>query len=519
MGGFLCCSLVDERKGGVRLAAIEAKDYRYRYADETTEALSIQSLTIKKGELALFIGPSGSGKTTFLRRVAAHISENKNVSKSVHSQPEQDTNCTEGLRGSETGLLRVESDSFGYVWQNTSAQLVCHLVEQEIAFGMENLGFPVDVMRRRLAEVVTFFGLENLLHKDVEALSAGEQQTVNIAAVALRPQVLLLDEPTSALDPMAAERLVGLIQKLHRETGITILVAEQRPELFFDATDRIIMMNKGDVGFQGDYLAWITNGPNLFMTKSIHMAIESGADPSIVVSRRQRREWLKEKMETGMKGSPADVVASGKSQGEEDIDGRKQNGETEPAVIVKNVFFRYELKTPDILRECNLTLETSRITALVGGNGSGKTTLAELIGGYIKPQSGKMKCKADRIAYLPADPRFLFLEDVEELSGGENELRAIHHVMERDADLYILDEPTKGLDPEKKQELIRLLQKKKESGKTVLLVTHDIEFAAECADMMAMMFDGRVVTCENTRSFLEGNAFYTTELQRLLSWD
>ncbi len=478
--------------------------------------MSIGSFEASKGEMVLLIGDSGSGKTSLLRRIAAHT-------RMYGEDEKNNVQREEGLRGSESGELISTADGFGYVWQNPSAQLVCNRVEQEIVFGMENLGTPVEDMHRRLAEVVTFFGMEKLLHRETVKLSAGEQQTVNIAgAMAMRPELLLLDEPTSALDPMAAERLVALIHKIHTETGVTILVAEQRPELFFDVADRIVVMEAGDVVFAGDYRSWVERGESPFMSKSLCLAVQSGADSDVAVSKRLRREWLHEQLEDE---AVSDVSQSRTKQDISDYSStnKRENGDTY-ALSLKNISFRYFAKGPDVLHECSMQLNAGSITALVGGNGSGKTTLAEVIGGYLKPYAGRIhgskdkKGKGDGVSYLPANPAYLFLEDTDEVSGGELEMRGLHHVLDKDASLYILDEPTKGLDPGKKKEVINLLHAKREEKKTVLLVTHDIEFAAECADHIAMMFDGKVVTCEKTKHFLEGNVFYTTELQRLLSW-
>lgn len=459
----------------------------------------------------LLIGTSGSGKTTLLRRIAAHT-------------PAINCRLEDGLKGVEDGVLTSDLHGFGYVWQDPDAQMVCHKVEQEIVFGMENLGTPAEDMRRRLAEVVTFFGLEALLHRETDSLSAGEKQTVNIAgAMAMKPELLLLDEPTSALDPMAAERLVGLIRKIHEETGVTIVIAEQRPELFFEVADRIVVMDEGDAVFADDYRAWLRQGESPFMSRSLRMALQTGADPDTAISRRKRRSWLINHTPDTIQKDHSDQKHSSVGQLPDEKNWQANSSEKSGLdkhadIVVKNISFRYNLKSPDVLTDCSLSLKQGEITALVGGNGSGKTTLAEIIGGYLKPYAGKVRRASDTVSYLPANPAYLFTKDVDELSGGESEMRGIRHVLDRDAYVYILDEPTKGLDPDKKEEVRRLLQEKKKENKVILLVTHDIEFASACADTMAMMFDGRVVTCEKTKEFLEGNVFYTTEWQRLLSW-
>ena len=454
--------------------------------------------------MVLLVGPSGCGKTTLLRRLADEV----------------------GLRGVSSGELHCEAKSYGYVWQDPGAQLVTHRVESEIVFGMENLGFTKAEMERRLAEVVTFFGLEDLVHREVSGLSAGEQQLVNIAgAIAVKPELLLLDEPTSALDPMAAERLAGLIRKIHRELGTTVILAEQRPEIFFEMTDHIICMEEGGILYQGDYEGFINFGRSKeFLPASVRLAIAAGAASDQVADPLSRRRWWQ-----GNKESAGHFSESSPGSSSE-----QQTVSKEILLRAKHIWFRYEKKSPDVLKDCSLDLPTDQITAIVGGNGSGKTTLAQILAGYLAAYRGdcswygdekrmlrsRRACQCHSVSFLPSNPAYIITDPaLLDASGGEREWTGIELVLEKEAELYILDEPTKGLDPGRKDELTRLLKEKARLGKTVLLVTHDIEFAAVTADVMALMYDGRIVACENKEKFLTGNVFYTTELQRLLSWD
>ncbi len=519
------------------MSFIEANNLSFKYAESDRCALSIDRLSVEKGELVLMIGPSGSGKTTLLRRIVDET----------------------GYKGERGGDIEVQARSYGYVWQEIFAQPVSHRVESELVFGMENKGYEQAYMERRLAEIVAFFGLEDMVHREISSLSAGELQTVNIAAaITEKPELLLLDEPTGSLDPMAAERLAGLIRKINESLGITVIIAEQRPELFYEMADRILFLEDGHVLFDGDYIGYLgalatrkegveyrdlnrltgdyphrEEKMSSYLPESVNMSLQLGAKPEDISDIRRRRRWWQESEEAEK------YIENKKKDDLSQTNQADKNGikhDREAAVTVKNVYYRYEKNAPDVLKRCCFTLHKGRITALVGGNGSGKTTLAEIIAGIIKPYKGSVRCISDgkksydqddkrenrsyknggvSVSYLPADPGLLYTGEPFDGSGGEKEWHGIETVMGREADIYILDEPTTGLDPEKKQKLLAMVNEKRDAGFTVLLVTHDVEFAARTADDMAMMYDGRIVACESKEAFLRGNVFYTTELQRL----
>ena len=486
------------------MAFIDAKKLCFRYAGGSEPALDIESLSVEKGELVLLIGSSGSGKTTLLRRLADET----------------------GYKGEKSGEIELEAASFGYVWQDIYAQPVSHRVESEIVFAMENKGYDKSDMERRLAEIVAFFGLEELVHKEISELSAGELQTVNIAsAIVEKPDLLLLDEPTGSLDPMAAERLSALIKKINTELGITVFIAEQRPELFYEAATRIVFMEKGRIAFDGAYDKLISKlseeisgvgvskkssgnadegGVISYLPASVRLGLELGAPKESVISRRSLREWFL---------NDTDKYENYLSV----IENNTKNKSIKDAgyFSYKNISFRYEKKSPDVIKDCDFLIAKGSITALVGGNGSGKTTLAEIIAGVLKAYRGK--AESAKVGYLPSDPGLIFTDEPFDGSGGEREWHGIELVFSREAELYILDEPTTGLDPDKKRQLISMIRHKRDEEKTVLVVTHDVEFAAKVADDMAMMYDGRIVACEKKEDFLKGNLFYTTELARLLS--
>ena len=208
------------------MAFIEAKDYRFFYPDEVTPAVSVEQMEIKQGTITLLVGPSGCGKTTLLRKLAGET----------------------GIRGREEGSLTNQAKGCAYVWQNPDNQIVTDRVSYEIVFGLENIGMEQQQMKRRLAEVISSFGLENLVTRDTMTLSGGEKQLLNIASgLAMNPELMILDEPTSQLDPVAARRIYDLIRQINEEFGVTIVIAEQRLEDLVAFVDEVICMADGKI--------------------------------------------------------------------------------------------------------------------------------------------------------------------------------------------------------------------------------------------------------------------------------
>ncbi len=429
----------------------------------------------------LVFGRSGCGKTTLMRRLAG-----------------QDM-----FRGTETGKLTVKANSHGYVWQDTASQIVCDRVESELVFGMENMGYSKELMERRLAELVMFFGLDGLLHKKTYELSTGEQQILNVAsAVALKPEMMLYDEPTGSMDPASADRFLSIVKKINKELGITTILTEQRPEIFFEIADRILVMDEGRVVFNGSH------------DELMRAAGASSGHP-------------------GEAYLPGFIGKSGKTY---EVSGCSDKN----AISAKRVWFRYEQGGQDVIKDLSFELKAGSISAMVGANGSGKSTLAMLLAGLKRPYMGKVRAVGD-IAYLPANPVYMFTKDKVfkelggdrtapeyagalgldvgtgaytanmhpmDLSGGEMERLGLAIALSRECDIYILDEPTKGLDPYAKIALNDILHTMIRKNKTILLITHDVEFAAVSSDNMAMMFDGRLVAYESTEAFLNNNYFY-----------
>lgn len=498
---------MDAGKGGDCLAFIKAEDYRFYYPEQSKPAVSIEDCRIRQGTICLLAGPSGCGKTTFLRQLAG----------------------VRGLKGRTEGTLINRAEGTAYVWQDPDNQIVTDSVHYEILFGMENKGMPVDQMTRRLAEVVTAFGLEELVGRDTMDLSGGEKQLLNVASsLAMNPELLILDEPTSQLDPVAAVRLYDLLRRINEELGVTILIAEQRLEDIVPLADQMICMEEGEIiaaGMPCEVFTQVreTECGKLFPA---YMQMQDG-----LLTKKDARLWFESHYQC--RENP---VFTGLEKGAAE--------ERKDMLVFRDISFRYEKKGKDVLQSCSGRLPMGKITCLVGGNGSGKTTLLRLLAGQLRAYHGRIRPVVRHTSYLPQNPSYLFLEESvqaecgtmteegrtlaerfglmplagshpSDLSGGEKQRLALCRVLGQEAELYLLDEPTKGMDAGAKGLLGELLHTWTERGRTVVVVSHDMEFAARYADEIAFLYQGQIVLQTDLRKFFEDNQFYTTTMNRV----
>lgn len=470
----------------------------------------MEHLFIEKGAFCLLAGASGSGKTTLLRQI---FKDN-------------------ALQGKQEGILSVTSDAVSYVWQNPASQIVTDRVEYEIVFGLENIGMKKEQMQRRLAEVVTFFGLEALLERDTMNLSGGEMQILNVAAaVAMNPDILLLDEPASQLDPVAARRLYEMLRQINEELGITVVIAEQRLEDIIVLADQMVLIREGKVVVSGTpgevYQKACPKDRKRFFPSYMQVYKNERKEMTQLISQKTVRQWFEKHYQ---EKEEASITVSHEKMGE--------------TISCKSIHFRYEKNMADVVKDCNCNIPKGNVTCIAGGNGSGKSTFLQLLSGRYRSYHGKIKEVPTSISYLPQQAKYLFLEDsfeqarknasemtkkyitkfgIEELlhchpadvSGGELQRMALCFVLGKDAELYLLDEPTKGMDRDSKEILKNILRNLVAQRKTVVMVSHDMEFAAQVADYMALMFKGRLDLLMDSRSFFEENQFYTTELNRI----
>ena len=526
------------------MAHFQIKDLSFSYPTaKGKKSLDSVNLSIEKGEYVVLCGKSGSGKTTLLRQLKSVLAPHGKKTGEILF------NGTPIEKVSQ----RDQSAKIGYVMQNPDDQIVTDKVWHELAFGLESLGCDQKTMRARVAEMACYFGIQDWFHRDVANLSGGQKQLLNLASImAMQPEVLILDEPTSQLDPIAASDFLNTVRKINIELGTTVIITEHRLEDIFPHADRAIVMDGGKViaddtpGHIGKLLYQQKN--DMFAAMPTPVRVFYGADGvgECPLTVREGRTWLS-------KSHPAPKVNA--------LPAEKLEDEIEkPALSLKELWFRYEKDSPDVLRGVSAEVPTGTLYAVVGGNGAGKTTTLKAICGICKPYRGKVKVFGKPVekyksaelfggclAMLPQDPKSLFVkktvrEDLAEmtkdekriaevaavceiesllnnhpydLSGGEQQRAALAKVLLTNPKLLLLDEPTKGIDSFFKEKLAAILCKLKAQGITIVMVSHDVEFCAKYADVVSMFFDGQMLTTDTPRRFFGNNSFYTTAANRM----
>ncbi len=518
----------------------------------TPDKLSLKdvNISIQKGQYITVCGRSGSGKTTLLKHLKSVLTP--------HGKRGGDI-LFEGKPLSDADL-REQSSKIGYVMQNPDNQIVTDKVWHELAFGLESLGYDQKTIRLRVAEMASYFGIQNWFHKNVSELSGGQKQLLNLASImAMQPTVLILDEPTSQLDPIAAADFLNTVRKINLELGTTVIITEHRLEDIFHASDRVIVMEEGRVIADdeprkiGELLR--NENSDMFAAMPSPVQIYYGAKSSLLcpLTVREGRNWLSEYFND--REIKVDSLPDEEPMNEDDVS----------ALTLKEVWFRYEKDLPDVLKGVSMNVPKGSIFAIVGGNGTGKSTTLKAICNICKPYRGKVlingkyveKYKSgelfkNNLAMLPQDPQSLFVkktvkEDLEEmlslsdsekekkvnevaelceitpllnshpydLSGGEQQRAALAKVLLTNPKILLLDEPTKGIDSFFKIKFAQILKKLTAMEVTIVMVSHDVEFCAKYADMVSMFFDGSIITTNTPTKFFSQNSFYTTAANRM----
>lgn len=520
------------------MAILQFEDVSFAYPGAEKRALSHINLSIEEGTYMVLCGPSGCGKTTLLRQAKKELA------------PAGAAEGTVFFRGKPLEELSPldSASGIGFVQQNPDNQIVTDFVWHELAFGLENLGLPTQVIRRRVAEMAAFFGISPWYRKHTWELSGGQKQLLNLASImAMDPELLILDEPTSMLDPLASRSFLDTVRRIHDELGVAILLTEHRMEEVFPAAGQVVVMDKGEVlseGSPAETARTLLENPDknrLYFGLPSAVRIfaslqgdEDGYDEMSVPltvgeGRRQMRELLGDHKAQDI---PAKALPKAKT-----------------ALKAQELWFRYEETGADILRGLSLEIKKGQLLCLLGGNGAGKTTLLKLLSGLSKPYRGRVKLeKGERLGLLPQSTKAMFTMDTVreelldsaegdgqrmeqaaeqmelkglygqhpyDLSGGETQRLALAKLLLKDDTVLLLDEPTKGMDAYAKDHLAVHLKALAARGAAILLVTHDLEFAARYADRCAMMFDGMIHSEDEPHRFFAGNRFYTTDANRI----
>ena len=533
---------------------------KFSYPNQLKKALNNINFSIDEGDFVLICGESGCGKSTLLRHLKPELSPHGQVSGDIYYYSQKINDYSSKQLASE----------IGYVLQNPDSQIVTDKVWHELAFGLENMGLDTQSIRLRVAEMASFFGIQGWFRKNVNDLSGGQKQLLNLASImAMQPKILILDEPTSQLDPIAAKDFIDTLVRINKELSTTIIMTEHNLEDIYSVCDKVIVMEDGKV---------ICNDTNYKVVDILsgdknHKMFKSLPTPSKIYNQlngylegankspltvKDCRQWLNDSMD--------EVTITKLDDSETEINISKKDREI--AIELKDVYFQYNKISEPTIRDLSFKVYKGEIYSILGGNGTGKSTTLSLVARQRKPQRGKIfinniemkkynnkSLYENNLALLPQNPQSLFVfetirEDLEEvlilknkdreyidkevkrvsklldiehllehhpydLSGGELQRAGMAKVMLLNPKIILLDEPTKGLDAYCKEEIGKMLMKLRDMGVTIVVVSHDIEFSARYSDRCAMFFDGSIVSEGTPKEFFLGNNFYTTVSNRI----
>lgn len=467
---------------------IVCEKLNFAYPTSARSVLKNIDFTVSGGEFCLVIGRSGAGKSTLLKLMKKEIAPH----------------------GALSGSIEING-SVGYVAQNVEENIVTDKVRSELSFGLTNMGMGRDAIELSVAETASYFNLSDKLDNDILTLSGGEKQLLNLASVMItKPEILVLDEPTCQLDPVSAQRFVAVVKRLNRDFGTTVVISEHLTEELLPYADSVMIIENGEVVLKDtpqNAVSFLKRNHNSLLGGiPLFMRLFDGADTV-----PQCREILKSKNLPLLKT---------------DIEEAKTD------LRLKNISFAY-IKNHDVLKSLDLRIYKGKINVILGANSSGKSTALKVAAGVLKAHHGKVKTdkKVSMLCQNPLDlftkehckdevkfgkiTEFLQIDDIKEqhpydISGGQAQRLALAKVLEKNADIILLDEPTKALDYELKVRLADILYRLCDEGKTVVIATHDIDFAGEYGDYISFLLNGEIVTTMPRREFFTSLNFYTT---------
>ncbi|MFF2651969.1 ABC transporter ATP-binding protein [Streptomyces sp. NPDC058045] len=526
-----------------------------RYQDEPHPTVAGVDLTVPEGELVLVVGPSGVGKSTLLGTVSGLVPHFTGGTLTGR--------VTVAGRDTRTHKPRELADVVGTVGQDPLAHFVTDTVEDELAYGMESLGLPPDVMRRRVEETLDLLGLTTLRDRPIATLSGGQRQRVAIGSVLTpHPSVLVLDEPTSALDPAAAEEVLAVLQRLVHDLGTTVLMAEHRLERVVHYADQVLLMPAPGAPAR-------LESPAAAMAHSpVHPPVVglgrlAGWEPLPLTVRDARRRAGPLRDRLADRTPAASAAPPAPAPRRRTLLHRTTAPGPEPVARTTGLGVRHG--RVEALRQVESTVSPGETLALMGRNGAGKSTLLATLVGLLAPTTGSVTVGGAtphrttprelvrRVGLVPQEPRDLLYADTvaaecaaadrdadapagtcrtlldrllpgigdsvhpRDLSEGQRLALALCVVLAAEPPLLLLDEPTRGLDYAAKARLVTVLRDRAAAGLATVLATHDVELAAETADRVVILAEGEIVADGPTAEVVTASPAYAPQVAKILA--
>lgn len=475
------------------MVLLKTENLSFSYPACDKSALDNITLEINKGDFIMVMGGTGAGKSTLLRLLKKEIAP----------------------FGRINGTIENHFSSISFVSQNPDTSFVAENVRGELAFALENQRLDNDRIAVKIGETSSFFNLSDLLDKKISTLSGGERAVVSIASSMITDcDLLVLDEPLAQLDPKSSNQIINLLKRVNDELGVTVILSSHISDGIIDLCDKLLILEKGkNIAFdKPDVLAADSRFSHFF---PIYTNLFS-AKPLTVKSAILCEERFTEK-------PPENTI--------------KKSVHNDISVSLKNITFAYDKREVDILSSLSFKAYSGEIHSIIGANGSGKTTLLKIIANIKKAYSGKVKING-KVAYMPQDPRYLFTKDTVgeeittdtarkfgldayltrhpyDLSGGQIQKLALAILSEQEFDILVLDEPTKALDSFGRVSLASYLKTLSSGGKTVIMATHDLDFAGQVSDRVSFLSDGMITISGGRRAVFSSLNYYTTQIRRI----
>jgi energy-coupling factor transport system ATP-binding protein len=507
---------------------VEFKNVSFTYEGAQQPALKDVSLSVHQGEIILITGPAGSGKTTLcscINGLVPHFHE---------GTLEGDVFVREyNTRTSRVGGL---ASLVGMVFQDPESQLVTNSVADEVAFGPENFGVPRAEINDRVADALRATRLDGYEEREPHTLSGGEQQACVIAAVyAMHPEVYVMDEPLANLDPEGKAQVLKVVVEIAKQRGKTLILVEHALEEVLPLVDRVIVLNNGQIIRDGPVEEILAAGDISFVFTRppvVRLGEKYGLTPLPLSSDEFYKQFL---ARYSPENHPVQEAVTHSVKSESQV------------IKIEDISFSYDTHNNhqgEALREVSLSIAAGEFVAILGRNGSGKTTLIRHIIGLLQPDHGSVEVLEMDVAQTPThqlarkigfcfqnpnhqivsfnvrdeitfglkahnvDPgefesrirqslEFVNMLDyidseVFDLGKGQKQRIALASVLSLSPEILIVDEPTTGQDPRMAQEIFEILQRLNEAGTTVLIITHQIDYAAAYAKRAIVLGEGRI---------------------------